>query len=127
MSSETADPTPAGRVWKTPAGVNLGPLDQIADGRARNFVLQIGERRFHGFVVRRGMAVFGYVDSCPHAGWPLAGFAGRFLTRDDDLILCGGHAALFRIEDGVCLAGPCPGQSLTPWPVRVEAGEVRTA
>jgi hypothetical protein len=51
--------------------------------------------------------VVGYVDSCPHAGWPLAGPNGRFLTRENDLILCAGHAALFRIEDGAMVAGPC--------------------
>jgi nitrite reductase/ring-hydroxylating ferredoxin subunit len=28
---------------------------------------------FAGFVVRKGEGVVGYVDSCPHAGWPLAG------------------------------------------------------
>jgi hypothetical protein len=50
-----------GRVWATPAGVKLGPLDQIADPGARNYVLQIGDKRFHGFVVRRGEAAFGVV------------------------------------------------------------------
>jgi len=108
------------------AGTLLCALDEIPSPGARGFRFRDGEAMFAGFVVRQGEAVFGYVDSCPHAGWPMAGFAGRYLTRDNDLILCGGHAALFRIEDGVCLAGPCPGQILTPWPVRIQAGEVHT-
>jgi nitrite reductase/ring-hydroxylating ferredoxin subunit len=83
---------------------------------------------FNGFVVRRGERVFGYVDSCPHAGWPLAMAGDRYLTRDKSLILCGGHGALFRIEDGFCTAGPCADQSLDPWPVEVGPdGVVRTA
>ncbi len=116
-----------GRVWATPAGVDLGPLDQIADGAARNFVLQIGEARFHGFVVRRGGAVFGYVDRCPHAGLPLAHVLDQYLTPDASLIACSWHDALFTVEDGACVGGPCVGRSLTPWPVALREGRVVTA
>ena len=82
---------------------------------------------FNGFVVRRGDQLFGYVDSCPHAGWPLALADDRYLTREGDRILCGGHGALFRLEDGLCTAGPCAAESLDPWPVEVVDGVVRTA
>ncbi len=78
-------------------------------------------------MVRKNGAVHGYVDTCPHAGWPLAAYPDRYLTREADRILCFGHGALFRIEDGVCLAGPCQGQQLQPWPVAAGAdGVVRT-
>lgn len=77
--------------------------------------------------MRKAGDVRGYVDSCPHAGWPLAGPSGRHLTRENDLILCAGHGALFRIEDGACLSGPCAGKSLTPWPVVVHDGQVVSA
>ncbi len=42
----------------------------------------------------------GYVDSCPHAGGPLALIGDRYLTREKDLILCSTHGPLFRPEDG---------------------------
>ena len=112
---------------RPPAGQRLCALSEIDSPGAKGFRFRQDEAMFAGFVVRQGEAIFGYVDSCPHAGWPLAGFAGRFLTRENDLILCGGHAALFRIGDGVCVAGPCPGQALTPWPVAVQDGDVVTA
>ncbi len=76
-------------------------------------------------MIRRGEAVEGYVDSCPHAGWPLA-MADRYLTRKGDAILCAGHGALFRLGDGVCVAGPCEGRALEPWPVRVTDGQIVT-
>ena len=114
------------RVHATPAGVKLGALDLVADGGARNFVLQLRAGRFHGFVIRRGDAVFGYVDRCPHAGVPMARVLDDYLTPRGDLIVCSWHGALFRIEDGLCVGGPCMGQRLDPWPVGVEGGEIVT-
>ncbi len=118
--------TPRERVYKTPPGVALCPLDVITDGGARNFVLQIGEAFFYGFVVRQGEAVFGYVDLCPHQGRPLTPKLDDYLTPDKKLIACAWHGALFRIEDGACVGGPCAGARLTPWPVKVEAGMIKT-
>lgn len=121
------DPPGRTRVWTTPAGVPLCALDSLADPGARNFVLQIGEAYFHGFLVRQADEVFGYVDRCPHMGFPLAQVLDRYLTSDGRLIGCSWHGALFRIADGACVGGPCVGARLTPWPVRVDGGVVRTA
>jgi len=126
--SPDGDPVePVGRVWTTRAGIGLGPLDLIADGKARNYVLQIGDRRFHGFVVRRGEAVFGYVDRCPHAGLPLAQQLDQYLTPDGGLIACSWHGAMFTVEAGTCVGGPCVGARLSPWPVEVREGRIVTA
>ena len=127
MSEEPAPPPVRPRVWKTPPGVALCAEADLADPGSRGFVLQIGEAFFHGFLVRRAGEVHGYVDRCPHAGFPLAIELDRYLTRDGDLIMCGWHGAVFRPEDGVCVGGPCAGARLTPWPVQVSGGVVRTA
>jgi nitrite reductase/ring-hydroxylating ferredoxin subunit len=110
-----------------PAGVRLCALAEIDDPGARGFVFRAGEALFLGFVVRVGGEAMGYVDHCPHAGFPLANILGRYLTREGDLILCASHGALFRRGDGACVSGPCGGKALTRWPVRLEAGEVVTA
>ena len=125
MSEET--PQLPARLFSTPAGVKLGPLELIADGAARNFVLQIGEGFFHGFVVRRGGEVRGYVDRCPHAGLPLAQELDDYLTPTGDLIACSWHGALFDIDSGACVGGPCAGAALRPWPVVLADGWIRTA
>ena len=114
------------RLSATPAGVTLGPLDAIADGAARNYVLQMRAGRFHGFVVRRGERALGYLDRCPHAGLPLAQALDDYLTPDGKLIRCAWHGALFRVDDGVCVGGPCTGQRLTPWPVEVVDHVIQT-
>ena len=115
------------RAPATPAGVTLCELDLIPDPGARGFVLQIGEAYFHGFVVRRDGGVHGYVDRCPHAGLPLPQALDVYLTLDESLIQCSWHGALFRIQDGACVGGPCAGARLTPWPVTVINGRVVTA
>ncbi|WP_369059748.1 Rieske (2Fe-2S) protein [Caulobacter sp. 73W] len=120
------DETSFRRLFATPAGVRLGPIELVADGKARNLVLEIGDGRFHGFIVRRGEAVFGYVDRCPHAGLPLAQKLDDYLTPDGGLIACSWHSALFEIDSGVCVGGPCLGQKLTPWPVEVIDGVIKT-
>ncbi|HET8611137.1 MAG TPA: Rieske (2Fe-2S) protein [Sphingomonas sp.] len=114
------------RLFATPAGVTLGPLDLIADGKARSFVIQMRAGRFHGFVMRRGNEVFGYVDRCPHAGLPLAQQLDDYLAPDGAHIVCSWHGAVFAVENGACLGGPCAGAALTPWPVKVEDGRIVT-
>jgi nitrite reductase/ring-hydroxylating ferredoxin subunit len=114
------------RVYATPSSVALGPLALIGPGAARSFVVQLPGGRFHGFVVRRGDEVFGYVDRCPHMGMPLARALDAYLAPSGGLIACGWHGALFDIESGACVGGPCPGARLSPWPVAVVDGVIVT-
>lgn len=109
------------------AGTLLCALDEIADPGAKGFKFRHGDQLFAGFVVRRGETVTGYVDQCPHVGLPMDAAPDRYLTRENDLILCGAHGALFRIETGTCIAGPAWGKALEPWPVEVAGGKVRAA
>lgn len=115
------------RVWETPAGVRLCRLEEIEEPGARNFVVEIDDAHFHGFVVRKGGAIHGYVDRCPHQGLPLARKLDDYLTDRKDFIVCSWHGALFRPEDGACMGGPCSGTHLTSWPVRVDDGWLVTA
>ncbi len=88
-------------------------------------MIEMRAGRFHGFVVRRDGSVFGYVDRCPHMGLPLAQKLDDYVVGS--LIACSWHGALFDVESGACRGGPCPGTALTPWPVRVEEGQIVTA
>ena len=79
----------------------------------------------HGyFLVRRGDRVYAYRNNCPHTGAPLEWQNNRFLDLTGQLIQCAMHGALFDIETGMCLRGPCVGSSLTPVAIRVESGQV---
>jgi nitrite reductase/ring-hydroxylating ferredoxin subunit len=104
--------------------VLLCRLDDIPDPGCRMFDFGAGGWPAEGFVVRRGDSVYGYVNVCPHAGHALNWKPDAFLTRDGNLIMCSAHGAVFEIETGLCVAGPCPGQSLRRLTVRVADGRV---
>ena len=64
------------------------------------------------FAVKKDGAVFIYRNSCPHLGIELEWNEHDFLDPGGTLIQCSTHGALFIIEDGRCVAGPCQGQYL---------------
>ena len=99
-------------------------LHELADPGAKGFTMGEGEWPLRGFVVRRGDDVRAYVNHCPHAGFPLNWTPDGFLAPEAPLILCVMHGALFEIEGGACVSGPCQGKALRPLPVRVERGYV---
>ncbi len=109
------------------AGTTLCRVDDIAVGGAKVFTFRAGTDLFEMFILRRNDGLFTYVNDCPHARSPLDWRPGEFLTRDKTLILCTMHGARFRIEDGVCVGGPCPGASLTKVPIDVDAGVITIA
>ncbi len=62
--------------------------------------------------VRRNGQVFVYRNRCPHRGVALEWHPDQFLDSSASLIQCATHGALFLIESGECIAGPCEGQAL---------------
>lgn len=82
--------------------------DEIAEGKSKGFQI---EQAFL-FAVKKNNTVYVYKNACPHLGIQLEWQADDFLDIDASMIQCSSHGALFRIEDGECLLGPCQGQSL---------------
>ena len=98
--------------------------DALAEGAAKSITLGEGLAQREILLVRRN-GLFAYVNSCPHQGTPLETFADRFFTADGKFLLCSTHGAQFRIEDGVCVHGPCLGKHLTPLAISEGDGEIR--
>ena len=96
-------------------------LEQIEDGEAKGFSIERDGEPLEIFVVRQDGRVYGYVNSCPHVGTPLDWAPDQFMSEDGGHIQCSTHGALFQIEDGACIAGPCAGDSLRPARVSVDA------
>lgn len=102
-------------------------IDELPDPGSRGFTLRTEAGLQDIFLVRRGDQVRAYVNRCPHTGSPLDWRPDQFLSLDGSMIQCATHLALFRIDDGYCLAGPCAGQALTPAPIEVVDGRVLAA
>lgn len=77
-----------------------------------------------GFVVRRGESFVAYRNLCPHWGVDLDLGFGDFVDPRSGRISCRNHGAEFEPDTGVCVLGPCVGDSLTALPVSVREGRV---
>ena len=93
-------------------------LEELANPGSRDISIA-GETCF---IVRRGQALFVYHNRCPHTGAPLNLLPDRFLDYDSQYIQCSTHGALFEIDSGKCIAGPCAGQFLQSMPCHIENG-----
>lgn len=100
--------------------IPLCTLDEIPDPGARGF--EIGEQNI--FAVKRDGEVFVYLNSCPHIGIPLEFLPDDFLDSEQRYILCANHGALFEIDNGTCVSGPCAGQALIPVPFTLNNGVI---
>lgn len=75
-------------------------------------------------VVKIDGAIHVYRNWCPHLGITLEYMPNQFLDLEKRHIECANHGALFEIDSGRCIVGPCHGQSLIPVPHRIEDGRI---
>lgn len=71
-------------------------------------------------VVRHGHRLSAFENVCPHRQVPLNWAPDAFLNIERTALLCGMHGALFSLDDGTCLHGPCAGHGLT----RLDVAEI---
>lgn len=64
------------------------------------------------FAVKKQNKIYIYKNACPHIGIALEWVEDQFLDSSCTMIQCANHGALFVIENGACVAGPCSGQKL---------------
>jgi nitrite reductase/ring-hydroxylating ferredoxin subunit len=76
------------------------------------------------FVTRKGGALHGYENVCPHAGSRLDTTPGEFMDEEGNFLRCGLHGALFDLDTGKCFIGPCQGKELTRVELIIDDGDV---
>ncbi|MEK9678782.1 MAG: Rieske (2Fe-2S) protein [Rhodospirillaceae bacterium] len=99
-------------------------LDDIPDNNAKGMVAEVEGKKRNIFVARKGDAVFAYLNWCPHNQVLIDQIPGQFYNKDYSLLRCSKHGALFNIDDGMCVQGPCEGKSLTALTTVVKDGGV---
>jgi naringenin degradation protein FdeD len=115
-ASRMTDAAPFGRL--------ICRLADLPEGGGKGFWFGEASSRFGIFLLRRGQAVLAYRNSCPHRGTPLDWQPDRFLDAEGRLIQCATHGALFRIEDGFCVSGPCVGAHLAAIAIELRDGVI---
>lgn len=83
-------------------------IDDLPENGAKGFEIEL--RKI--FAVKRQGEVFVYENRCPHQGIPLEWMPDVFLDAEKQFIQCSTHGALFTIDQGQCIAGPCVGAKL---------------
>ncbi|HEY7885495.1 MAG TPA: Rieske 2Fe-2S domain-containing protein [Cellvibrionaceae bacterium] len=96
-----------------PSRLYLCQWEDVAEGSCRGFRLQAEASSLNLLAVKKQGVLYVYENLCPHAWIPLEWVEHQFLNADNSLIQCANHGALFTIEQGRCIAGPCAGQALT--------------
>ncbi|WP_018275769.1 Rieske (2Fe-2S) protein [Teredinibacter turnerae] len=100
--------------------IKLFSLSALPEGGAVSFPY----KNQPAFAVKRDGEIFAYINSCPHLGIPLEWQENNFLDDDGELIQCATHGALFLIETGECISGPCNGEHLQPININIIAQDV---
>ena len=77
-------------------------------------VARVAGKQRNIFVIRQGGDVHAYVNWCPHNQVLIDQIPGQFFNSEKTMLRCSKHGALFQINDGLCVEGPCEGESLQP-------------
>ena len=98
--------------------IPLCTIDELPEHGSRGFTL--GRQGL--FVVRRDGLTRLYLNGCPHLGVQLNWNPDQFLNLDGSLIQCATHGALFDIDSGCCISGPCFDEHLVAVPFELQDG-----
>lgn len=105
------------------AGTPLCRRDELPDPGSHGFSWEVGGRVFKAFLIHLKGQVFGYVDVCPHAGWPLVGAGQQYLNSEASAVICRVHGASFIPENGHWINVPDV-EGLITWPVEVRSDDI---
>jgi nitrite reductase/ring-hydroxylating ferredoxin subunit len=99
-------------------------LDDIPNAGGLGLTLEESGGSRHLALFRSNQEVVAYLNVCPHMGRSLDWAPGEFLFAPNGQLICPHHGATFELTDGLCVEGPCRGESLRPVAVEVRDGAV---
>lgn len=89
-----------------------------ADPSTSDFSIKIKGKIIKGFVVRKGKGFYAYQNLCKHLPVTLDLNDNSFFNHDKTLLQCQMHGALYEMESGLCVGGPCEGATLKVLPLQ---------
>jgi nitrite reductase/ring-hydroxylating ferredoxin subunit len=100
------------------------PKKKLGELEARSFEVKIRGKIVKGFVVRKEGKYFAYQNRCMHLPVTLDLNDDKFFTHDKAHLQCHMHGAMYEMETGYCVAGPCQGARLMPLDLKEEESKV---
>ncbi len=103
----------------------LVPLASMEEGDVHTFTVldNIGMEQ-EAILIVHDEVPHAYVNWCPHKNVPLDDGSGVIFDAEAGILACQHHGALFRVDDGVCVEGPCIKACLKALKVEVRDGEI---
>ena len=99
-------------------------FNRLAELSCKEFTVNNDTSPEDGFLIYYKKHCYAYKNSCPHTGANLNWQEGQFFSFDGHFLQCSLHGALFEPTSGLCVRGPCLGQSLMPITVVIENDNV---
>lgn len=101
----------------------LCDLQDLTENVGRGFRSPAGEV----ILVLRDGQVHAWANTCPHLGINLEFNPDEFMDSEQYYLICSNHGALFQVEDGLCVSGPCQGEHLQAIAIRLVDNQILLA
>ena len=102
--------------------IPLAPTADLANIASKEFTLTQLHPPMEIFIIHRQGDFFAYLNRCPHTGISLNWQPHQFFDITQEYIQCATHDALFEVDSGFCVRGPCAGAYLQAIPLLVKNG-----
>ncbi|MBE7489356.1 MAG: Rieske (2Fe-2S) protein [Candidatus Omnitrophica bacterium] len=103
-------------------GDRLMAASELPVGSSRVVAVSFDDRDMEIIVVHTPDGFRAYLNQCRHLPVSLDWGDGEVLDETGLYFQCRTHGALFRLSDGLCIAGPCNGKPLRPVSIRESCG-----
>jgi nitrite reductase/ring-hydroxylating ferredoxin subunit len=105
-------------------GTIVARVGEVEAGGIKKFLIICQKYRVTGFLVNDGGCFHAYVNRCRHMSTPLDFIRDQFVSEDGRYLMCYTHGALYERGTGLCISGPCKGDSLYRLPVCIDQDDV---
>ena len=96
-------------------------IKDIPPNTSKSISIDAEPRPIELFLIRQDKQIYAYKNYCPHTGANLNWQDDQFFDYFNEFIQCSIHGALFAIDSGLCVRGPCVGAYLQPIKIQIKS------
>lgn len=102
----------------------IASLIELQEGQTIKFQVVRGGKRIDGFLARFAGEVVAYENSCQHIAINLDSEGGKLFSRDGHHFICQSHGAIYEPLSGLCVRGPCEGETLRRLEIKIRGQKI---